>query len=53
MVLFAQILLVGAFVLFLLAGIGVPAGRYNLIGLGLAAALLAALLGYNGGIFAN
>lgn len=51
MVVFAQILLVGAFVLFLLAGIGIASGRYSLIGLGLACAMLAALLGYNGGIF--
>lgn len=48
---FAQILLVGAFVLFLLAGIGIASGRYSLIGFGLASAMLAALLGYNGGIF--
>jgi hypothetical protein len=48
--LFAQILLVMAFVLFVLAGIGVPAGRYSLGWFGLACAMLAALLGY-GGIF--
>jgi hypothetical protein len=29
-------LLVAAFVLFVLAGIGIPAGRYNLIAFGLA-----------------
>lgn len=50
--LFAQILLVAAFVLFVLAGIGIPSGRYNLIGWGLACAMLAALLGY-GGLFAR
>jgi hypothetical protein len=43
--LFSQILLVAAFVLFVLAGIGVPSGRYGLGWFGLACAMLAALLG--------
>lgn len=51
--LFSQILLVAAFVLFVLAGIGVPSGRFNLTAFGLACAMLAALLGYGGGVFAN
>lgn len=49
--LFSQILLVAALVFFALAGIGVPSGRYSLIGWGLACAMLAALLGYGGGVF--
>lgn len=40
------ILLVAAFVLFLLAGIGVPASRYNLIGFGLACWVLSELLAH-------
>lgn len=40
------ILLVAAFVLFLLAGIGVPASRYNLIGIGLACWVLSEILGH-------
>lgn len=50
--LFSQILLVAAFVLFVLAGIGIPAGRYSLGWFGLACAMLAALLG-SGGLFAH
>lgn len=42
--LFVLILLVFAFVSFVLAAIGVTSGRYNLIGAGLAAAVLAHLL---------
>jgi hypothetical protein len=49
--LFSQILLVAAFVLFVLAGLGIPSGRFNLIAWGLACASLAALLGYGGGLF--
>ena len=38
------ILLVAGFVLFVLAGCGVPAGRANLIGFGLACWILTAIL---------
>jgi hypothetical protein len=44
MVTLSLILLVAAFVLFLLAAIGVPSGRVNLIAAGLACAALAQLL---------
>jgi len=40
------ILLVASFVLFVLAGIGVPASRYNLIGIGLACWVLSEILGH-------
>jgi hypothetical protein len=39
------ILLVAAFVLFVLAGIGLPPSRYNLIGFGLACWVLSEILG--------
>jgi hypothetical protein len=42
------ILLVAALVLFILAGVGVPAGRYNLIGWGLACLTAAQLIGHPG-----
>jgi hypothetical protein len=37
--------LIFALVLFILAGVGIPAGRYSLIGFGLAALTIAQLLG--------
>jgi hypothetical protein len=40
----ALILMVFAFVFFVIAAIGVPAGRFNLIGAGLACCVLAYLL---------
>jgi hypothetical protein len=40
------ILLVAAFVLFLLAAIGVPASRYNLVAFGLACWVLSEILGH-------
>lgn len=42
------ILLVFAFVFFVLAALGVPSSRYNLIGAGLACVVLARLLGTSG-----
>lgn len=39
------ILLVFAFVLFVIAGLGIPTGRYNLVGLGLAFLTAAILFG--------
>jgi hypothetical protein len=41
-------LLVAGFVLFVLAGIGVPASRYNLIAFGLACWILTVLFGHGG-----
>jgi hypothetical protein len=43
-------LLVAGFVLFVLAGIGVPASRFNLIGFGLACWVLSELLGHGGAL---
>jgi hypothetical protein len=44
------ILLVAGLVLFLLAGIGVPASRYNLIAFGLACWIGAEILGHGAGL---
>jgi len=41
-------LLVAGFVLFVLAGIGVPSSRFNLIAFGLACWILTELLGHGG-----
>jgi len=41
-------LLVAAFVLFVLAGLGIPSARYSLIGFGLACWVLVDLLGHGG-----
>jgi len=43
-------LLVSAFVLFVLAGLGVPSSRYSLIGFGLACWILTVLLGHGGAL---
>jgi hypothetical protein len=45
MTLFQQFLGVAALVLFILAGLGIPSGKYNLIGWGLACVTLAWLIG--------
>ncbi len=50
---FSQFMYVLAFVLFILAGVGVPSGRWNLIGFGLAALSAAALFGSGGFSFGN
>jgi len=44
MALISLILLVAAFVLFVIAAIGVPAGRYNLMSAGLACWVLSVLI---------
>lgn len=41
-------LLIAALVLFILTGVGIPAGRYSLIGWGLACLVAAELLGHTG-----
>lgn len=43
-------LLVAGFVLFVLAGIGVPSSRFNLIAFGLACWILTVLLGHGGAL---
>ena len=44
---FGLIFLIASLILFIIAGIGVNAGRYNLIAFGLACLVLAMLLGGN------